>query len=71
MEVLGDVGQVESCFGPIGDGVSIGAREVHGLRGTFHWLRNCFGRTRWYLGDEAKVEAHFGPFGDSVNPDVR
>jgi hypothetical protein len=30
MELLGDVGHVESCFSPIGDGVSIGAREVHG-----------------------------------------
>jgi hypothetical protein len=35
MELLGDVGHVECCFGPFGDRVSIGAREVHGLRGTF------------------------------------
>jgi hypothetical protein len=48
MELLGDMGHVESCFGPIGDRVSIGAREVHGLRGMFHWLRNRFGRTQWY-----------------------
>jgi hypothetical protein len=27
MELLGDVGHVESCFSPIRDGVSIGARE--------------------------------------------
>ena len=26
MELLGDVGRVESCFGPFGDGTSIGAR---------------------------------------------
>jgi hypothetical protein len=26
MELLGDVGHVESCFGPLEDGVSIGAR---------------------------------------------
>jgi hypothetical protein len=26
MELLGDVGHVESCFGPFGDGVSVGAR---------------------------------------------
>jgi hypothetical protein len=45
MELLGDVGHVESCFSLIGDGVSIGAREVHGLRGTYQ-LRNCFGHTR-------------------------
>ena len=28
MELLGDVGRVESCFGPFGDGTSIGARTV-------------------------------------------
>jgi hypothetical protein len=48
MELLGDMGQVESCFGLIGDGVSIGAREVPGLREMFHWLRNRFGCTQWY-----------------------
>ena len=26
MKLLGDVGHVESCFGPFGDGVSVGAR---------------------------------------------
>jgi hypothetical protein len=26
MKLLGDVGLVESCFGPFGDGVSFGAR---------------------------------------------
>jgi len=26
MELLGDVGHVESCFGPFGDVVSVGAR---------------------------------------------
>jgi hypothetical protein len=25
MELLGDVGHLESCFGPFGDGVSVGA----------------------------------------------
>jgi hypothetical protein len=34
MELLRDVGHVESCFGPLGDGVSIGERLVHGLRHT-------------------------------------
>jgi hypothetical protein len=32
MELLGDIGHVESCFGPFGDSVSVGARQVHGLR---------------------------------------
>ena len=32
MELLGDVGHVESRFGPFEDSVSVGARLVHGLR---------------------------------------
>ena len=48
MQLLGDVGHVESRFGPFGDGVSVGARYVHGLRQTYHRLQNRFGRTRWY-----------------------
>ena len=67
MGLLGDVGHVESCFGPFGDrlvpvqerckvsrfspfgdSVSVGARKVHGLRQTYHRLRNRFGRIRWY-----------------------
>ena len=48
MERLGDVGHVESRFGLVGDGVSVGARWEHGLRQTYHKLRNSFGRTQWY-----------------------
>jgi hypothetical protein len=48
MELLGDVAHVESRFFPFRDGVSIRARYVHGLRQTYHRLRNFFGRTRWY-----------------------
>ena len=43
MELLGDVGLVESRFGPFGDSVGVGARSVHGLRHTYHWLINHFG----------------------------
>jgi hypothetical protein len=32
LQLLCDVGHLESCFGPFGDGVSVGARWVHGLR---------------------------------------
>ena len=32
MELLADVGHVESCFSPFGDGVFVSARKVHGLR---------------------------------------
>ena len=65
MELLGDEAQVESCYGPFGDSVSIsaGARKVHGMPQTYHRLKNHF----WthlmvLLGDEAQVEAHFSPF---------
>jgi hypothetical protein len=46
MELLGYVGRVESCFGPFGDSVGVGARLVHGLHQTYHRLRNRFGRTQ-------------------------
>ena len=36
MELLGDVGDLESRFDSSGDGVSVGAREVHGLHQTYH-----------------------------------
>jgi hypothetical protein len=32
MELLGDVGHVESLFFPFGDNVSVGAGLKHGLR---------------------------------------
>jgi hypothetical protein len=46
MELLGDVGHVESRFGPFGYRVSVGARYVHGFRQAYHGLRNRFGRTQ-------------------------
>jgi hypothetical protein len=45
MEHLGDVGIVESCFGPFGDGVTVGARWEHDLRQMYHRLRNYFRHT--------------------------
>ena len=48
MELLGDVRLVESHFIPLGDRVSVCAIQVHGLRQTYHWLRNHFGCTLWY-----------------------
>jgi hypothetical protein len=48
MELLGDMGLVESHFGPFGDSVSVDARQVQGLPQTYHRLRNYFRRTRWY-----------------------
>jgi hypothetical protein len=48
MELLGDVGHLESHFGLFRDSVSVGARQVNGLRQTYHMLRNHFGCTRWH-----------------------
>jgi hypothetical protein len=42
MELLGDVGHVESCIGPFGGSVSVSARKVHCLRQTNYMLRNHF-----------------------------
>ena len=38
MELLGDVGHVESRFDPFRDGVRVTARLVQGLRQTYHGL---------------------------------
>ena len=50
MQLLGDVGHVESDFCPFGDSVSVGARYVHYLCQMYHRLRNRF-------GDSVSVEA--------------
>ena len=72
MELQGDVGLVESCFGPFGDRGSVGARYVHGLNQMYHRVRNHFGRTRWnFQGDMGNVESLFGSFGDSVGIGAR
>jgi hypothetical protein len=42
MELLGDVGHVKPRFGLSTYSVSVGARLVHGLRQTYHRLRNHF-----------------------------
>jgi hypothetical protein len=47
MELLGNMGHLESRFGLFGDGVSFVARYVHGLRQTYHGVKKCFGRTQW------------------------
>jgi hypothetical protein len=48
MELLGDIGRVESRIRPFGDGVSVNVRLVHSLHPTYRWLKNHFGQTRWY-----------------------
>jgi hypothetical protein len=38
MELLGDLGHIESRFSSFGDGVSVSARQVHGLCQTYYRL---------------------------------
>jgi hypothetical protein len=45
MELLDDVALVESHFSLFRDGVSVGARQEHGLCQTYHRVKNHFGRT--------------------------
>jgi hypothetical protein len=47
MELLGDLGHMESRFSPFGDSANLDARLVHGLRRMYHRLENHFGRTQW------------------------
>jgi hypothetical protein len=44
MVLLGDEAQVDARFGLFGDSANLDARLVHGLRRTYHRLRNRFGR---------------------------
>jgi hypothetical protein len=48
MKDLGDVGHLESRFGPFRDSVCVEARWMNGLHQMYHELRNHFGRTRWH-----------------------
>jgi hypothetical protein len=43
----GDDAQVEARFGTFGDSANLDTRYVHGLRRTYHRLRNQFGHFRW------------------------
>jgi hypothetical protein len=45
MVLIGDEAQLQARFGPFGDSANLNARQVHGLRRTYHWLKNRFGRT--------------------------
>jgi hypothetical protein len=47
MEHIGEVGHVEPRFSLFRDSVHVGAIYFHGLRRTYHRLKNRFARTRW------------------------
>jgi hypothetical protein len=63
MELLGNLGHVESCFGLFADSANLDARLVYGLHQKYHRLRNCFWmHVMVLLGDKAQVEPRFGLF---------
>jgi hypothetical protein len=71
MELLGDVGLVQSCFGPFVNSVSVSEDRC-----TVCARRTIGSKSLWthpmiLHGDEAHVEARFSSFGDSGNLDVR
>ena len=72
MEILGDVGHVESQFVKFGDGVlcrcKIGARFAPNVPQAqkLFWTH-----TMELQGDVGHVESYFGPFGDSANLEAR
>ena len=45
MVQLGDEAQMEAHFGPFEDSANLDVRLEHGLRRTYHRLRNCLGHT--------------------------
>jgi hypothetical protein len=58
MELLGDMGHVESCIGPLGDGVSVDVSRTVCAKLTMAQKSFCI-HPMVLLGDEAQMEAHF------------
>jgi hypothetical protein len=48
MELLGDMGPMESHFVLFGDSVSVDATLVHSLPQMYHGLKNRFWRICWF-----------------------
>ena len=68
MVLLGNVCQVEACFGPFRDCVSLRARYVHGFAPNVprKW-KSFWAQPMVLLGNGGQEEACFNPFGDTVN----
>ena len=68
MELLGDMGHMESLSFLFGDSVSVGARFAPNVpyAQKLFWTHPMV-----LLGDYARVEARFGPFGVITNLDAR
>jgi hypothetical protein len=56
MGLLGDEAQVDARSGAFGDSANFDTREEHGLRRTYHKLRNsCWTHPMDLLGDSVSV----------------
>jgi hypothetical protein len=66
MELLADMGYVESCINVFGDGVSISVRCTVWAQLTIG-KKIILDKPEVHLGDEAQIEARFSSFGDSAN----
>jgi hypothetical protein len=65
MDLLGDIGHVESHFNLFGDSVTRFAPNVRWAQKSF-WTHPLV-----LIGDEIQADACFGLFGDSANLDAR
>jgi hypothetical protein len=72
MELVSEVGRVESCFSPFGESVSVNAKIGAWVApNILYALKSFCTHSMGLLGDEARVEARFSPFGDSATLDAR
>jgi hypothetical protein len=70
MQLLGDLGHVESHFSSFGDGVSVSANRCTVCAKYTIGSRSFWMYPMVLLGDEALLEAHFHLFEDSANLDA-
>jgi hypothetical protein len=71
MELVGDVGHVESRFGPFGDSANFDASRCMVCVECIIGFEIILDAPMVVLGDEAQVKARFGLYGDSANLDTR
>jgi hypothetical protein len=71
MELLGDMGHVESRFGSFGDSVSVNAKiDARFVPNMPLAHKSFWTHPMVLLCDEGHVDACFGPYGDSANVDT-
>jgi hypothetical protein len=71
MDLLCNIGHVESRFNPFGDSGTVSVRRCTVCAKRTIGSKNVWMHQMVLLGDEAQVDAHLGLFGDSANLDAR